>query len=95
MLIYFPEHGDRQDKLCENFRQSYKLLESARRQPCNECANCKMSLNEETMDIVEMDAASNRRIDDIRQLRDVVVYPPANLKYRLSFVTNCFSNDRQ
>lgn len=54
--------------------------------PCNECENCKSILNEETLDIVEMDAASNRRIDDIRELRDKVVYPPANLKYKVYII---------
>lgn len=54
--------------------------------PCNICENCRLSLEEKTMDIVEMDAASNRRIDDIRQLRESVVYPPANLKYRVYII---------
>lgn len=54
--------------------------------PCNECANCKSILNETTMDVVEMDAASNRRIDDIRDLRDKVIYPPALLKYKVYII---------
>lgn len=54
--------------------------------PCNECVNCKSILNETTMDVVEMDAASNRRIDDIRDLRDKVIYPPALLKYKVYII---------
>lgn len=38
------------------------------------------------MDVVEMDAASNRRIDDIRELRDNVIYPPTLLKYKVYII---------
>ena len=54
--------------------------------PCNACANCKEALQETTLDIVEMDAASNRRIDDIRELREQVLYLPAQLKYKVYII---------
>ncbi|MDY3987199.1 MAG: DNA polymerase III subunit gamma/tau, partial [Peptoniphilaceae bacterium] len=54
--------------------------------PCNECENCRAILEETTMDVVEMDAASNRRIDDIRELRDNVIYPPTLLKYKVYII---------
>lgn len=54
--------------------------------PCNECINCTSILSDTTMDVVEMDAASNRRIDDIRDLRDKVIYPPALLKYKVYII---------
>lgn len=54
--------------------------------PCLECENCKAIEEETTMDVVEMDAASNRRIDDIRQLKETVIYPPNNLKYKVYII---------
>lgn len=54
--------------------------------PCNECENCKAIINQSTMDVVEMDAASNRGIDDIRELRDQVIFPPASLKYKVYII---------
>ena len=45
--------------------------------PCGECAACQAIKNGSFLDVVEIDAASNRGIDDIRQLRDSVNYPPA------------------
>lgn len=54
--------------------------------PCNECENCKSIINQSTMDVVEMDAASNRGIDDIRELRDQVIFPPASLKYKVYII---------
>lgn len=54
--------------------------------PCNECEACKSILNGETIDVVEMDAASNRKIDDIRDLREKVMYPPSFLKYKVYII---------
>lgn len=54
--------------------------------PCNECENCRSIINQSTMDVVEMDAASNRGIDDIRELRDQVIFPPASLKYKVYII---------
>ncbi|MDO5689283.1 MAG: DNA polymerase III subunit gamma/tau [Tissierellia bacterium] len=54
--------------------------------PCNECASCRGILEETNLDVIEMDAASNRRIDDIRDLRDKVIYPPAALKYKVYII---------
>src|SRR5699024_11416412 len=54
--------------------------------PCNKCENCKEILEDNSMDVIEMDAASNRGIDDIRELRDRVVYPPARIKYKIYIV---------
>ncbi len=54
--------------------------------PCNVCENCLSIIEETTMDVVEMDAASNRRIDDIRELRDKVIYPPTKLTYKVYII---------
>ncbi|MDO5717366.1 MAG: DNA polymerase III subunit gamma/tau [Tissierellia bacterium] len=54
--------------------------------PCNKCDNCQSILSDTNMDVVEMDAASNRRIDDIRDLRDKVIYPPTFLKYKVYII---------
>lgn len=54
--------------------------------PCGECESCLRIQREQTFDIVEMDAASNRRIDDIRDLRDKVLYPPVDLKKKVYII---------
>ena len=54
--------------------------------PCNECENCKLIEEEKTMDIIEMDAASNRRIDDMRALKEKVIYAPSKLKYKVYII---------
>ncbi|MBR5307840.1 MAG: DNA polymerase III subunit gamma/tau [Clostridia bacterium] len=52
--------------------------------PCGECENCKKAL--ESFDIAEIDAASNNGVDNIRELREEVLYPPSELKRRVYII---------
>lgn len=54
--------------------------------PCGECENCRGIDSGEILDVVEMDAASNRGIDDIRGIIDEVAFAPAKAKYRVYIV---------
>lgn len=54
--------------------------------PCGECENCRGIDSGEILDVVEMDAASNRGIDDIRAIIDEVAFAPARAKYRVYIV---------
>lgn len=55
-------------------------------EPCNECENCREILKDKTMDVVEIDAASNNSVDDIRELRENVKYSPAKAKYKVYII---------
>ena len=55
-------------------------------EPCNECEICKAALNSSLTDIVEMDAASNNGVDDIRQIREEVNFLPTKAKYRVYII---------
>lgn len=54
--------------------------------PCNQCASCKGILSNTIMDIVEIDAASNNGVENIRELRDEISYTPANVKYKIYII---------
>ncbi len=54
--------------------------------PCNECSVCKGILDESLMDVIEMDAASNRKIEDIRELKEKIIYPPSVAKYKVYII---------
>lgn len=54
--------------------------------PCNECEICKSILNETNMDVIEMDAASNNGVEDIRELRDKVKFLPVKSKYKVYII---------
>jgi len=62
---------------CENRKDS---------EPCNECEICKSIQNSQLIDIIEIDAASNRGIDEIRTLRDSVKYAPSRGKYKVYII---------
>ena len=54
--------------------------------PCEECQNCVMANENRHIDIIEMDAASNRRIDDIRELIEQTKYKPASGRYKIFII---------
>lgn len=54
--------------------------------PCNECEICKSILDETNMDVIEMDAASNNGVEDIRELRDKVKFLPVKSKYKVYII---------
>lgn len=54
--------------------------------PCNVCEACLAALNDSSMDILEIDAASNNGVDSIRQLRDECQYSPAFMKKRVYII---------
>ncbi len=56
------------------------------RRPCNVCANCRAIASGAATDVVEIDAASNRGIDDIRDLRERVKYAPTQLRVKFYIV---------
>ena len=55
-------------------------------EPCNECDNCKRITKGNVLDVIEIDGASNRGIDQIRQLREEVNFVPAETKYKVYII---------
>ena len=55
-------------------------------EPCNECEICKSIQAGQLMDIIEIDGASNRGIDEIRTLRESVKYAPTSGKYKVYII---------
>lgn len=68
------------------FARAVNCLNPVDGDPCNECEICKASLDESLMDIVEMDAASNNKVEDIRELRESINYPPSKGRYKVYIV---------
>ena len=55
-------------------------------EPCNECDSCRGILDGSILDVYEMDAASNRGVDNIREIRDEVAYTPAGCTYKVYII---------
>ena len=54
--------------------------------PCNECPTCKSILNETSINVVEIDAASNNGVDNIRDIKEQVQYPPTFGRYKVFII---------
>ena len=54
--------------------------------PCGTCDTCRRQEHEETLDIIEIDAASNNGVDEMRDLRDTVKYPPQYGRYKVYII---------
>ena len=54
--------------------------------PCNECAACRSIDAGTATDVIEMDAASNNGVDNVRDLKEEIVYMPAELRYRVYII---------
>jgi DNA polymerase-3 subunit gamma/tau len=55
-------------------------------EPCNKCSTCLAIQNSQLMDIIEIDGASNRGIDEVRTLRDSVKYAPTKSKFKVYII---------
>ncbi len=84
--IFSGERGCGKTSCAKIFAKAINCLNPKDGSPCLECENCQAIEEETTIDVVEMDAASNRRIDDIRNLKDNVIYPPNMLKYKVYII---------
>ena len=84
--IFSGERGTGKTSCAKIFAKAINCLNPQDGSPCLRCENCKAIEEEATIDVVEMDAASNRRIDDIRNLKDNVIYPPNKLKYKVYII---------
>ncbi len=68
------------------FAKALICEEGMSHQPCDRCSNCIMAKEGRHMDIVEMDGASSRKIDDIRNLIEQTKYKPATARYKIFII---------
>jgi len=66
--------------------KSINCLDPQDAEPCNQCANCKAITAGQSIDFIEIDAASNRGIDEVRSLTESVRYSPVDMKYKVYII---------
>lgn len=84
--LFSGTRGTGKTSAAKIFSRAVNCLDLQDGEPCNKCKNCLEILKETTVDVVEMDAASNNKVDDIRELREKVVYPPTNIKKKVYII---------
>lgn len=62
------------------------LAEDKSKRPCNECAHCKAVNENRFMDLIEIDAASNTSVEDVRDLRDKINFAPSQGRYKVYII---------
>ena len=54
--------------------------------PCGQCSNCQEITKGTSLDVIEIDGASNNSVDNIRQIKDEILFPPSNSKYKVYII---------
>ena len=54
--------------------------------PCGQCSNCQEITKGTSLDVIEIDGASNTSVENIRQIKDEVLFPPSNAKYKIYII---------
>ena len=84
--LFSGTRGTGKTSTAKIFARAVNCLNSVDQEPCNECEVCKDILSDNIMDVVEIDAASNNSVDDIRELRESVKYSPTKAKYKVYII---------
>ena len=84
--IFSGSRGTGKTSTAKIFSRAVNCLNSIDGNPCNECSACKSILDDETTDVVEMDAASNNSVENIRAIRQEVMYATTNVKYKIYII---------
>ncbi|MDY0235913.1 MAG: DNA polymerase III subunit gamma/tau [Gudongella sp.] len=84
--LFSGTRGTGKTSAAKIFSRAVSCLNPVDGNPCNVCDVCKGILNETLMDVIEMDAASNRKIEDIRDLKEKVVYAPTKARYKVYII---------
>ncbi len=84
--LFSGERGIGKTSIARILARAVNCLSSEGGEPCNTCANCKTIIDNRSLDIMEIDGASNRGIDHIRRLRDEVAFAPTDLKTKVYII---------
>lgn len=84
--IFSGTRGTGKTSTAKIFARAVNCLNNSTGNPCNVCENCLSILEEQFIDVVEMDAASNNSVDDIRELREHVKFAPSKGKYKVYII---------
>ena len=85
-FLFAGPRGTGKTSCAKIFAKALNCLNLQDGEPCNECENCKAADSGAMPDIIEIDAASNNGVDEIREIRDKVKYAPTQGKYKVYII---------
>ena len=84
--LFSGSRGTGKTSVAKIFSRAINCLSPQDGEPCGLCEACKLSQQEEAVDIIEMDAASNTGVDDMRALLEKARFTPLHLKYKVYII---------
>ena len=84
--LFAGERGIGKTSVARILARAVNCLQPREGEPCNTCAHCKTILGNRSLDILEIDGASNRGIDHIRRLREEVAFAPTDLEKKVYII---------
>lgn len=84
--LFCGTRGTGKTTMAKIFSRAINCENSSNGDPCNECEICKGILNGSLLDVIEIDAASNNSVDNVREIRDEVVYTPSKARYKVYII---------
>ncbi len=84
--LFTGTRGTGKTSAAKIFAKAINCLDNKNGSPCGVCSACKAIENPANIDVVEIDAASNNGVNEIRDLREKVQYPPVSCKYKVYII---------
>lgn len=84
--LFAGPRGTGKTSTAKIFAKAVNCSEGLTSEPCGKCINCERITDGSSMDVFEIDAASNRGIDEIRELREKVMFTPVNGRYKVYII---------
>ena len=84
--LFFGPRGTGKTSIAKIFARTINCENSVEGIPCEKCDNCLNTKEQNCIDIIEIDAASNNGVDEIRELKNKISFVPTELKYKVYIV---------
>lgn len=84
--LFCGTRGTGKTTLAKIFARAINCLNPVDGSPCNKCSNCNGILDGSIIDVIEIDAASNNGVDDVREIKEAVMYVPAVTRFKVYII---------